>query len=176
MKTVAILTNNRDVFMCILRFHARAGHLQTYETLLKKLSSLQGSDKEQDQYTVDCVALADRNFNVPCESGIRYPSLIAMMNRRQMMWRKAVMCHNVSVYTAMYSVYCAIYSAVNGIHFANMVFAQAHSKHCSGCTRLDLNLLKPSRIEFTQDPTPDLTLPDGETSTPTWLEFVYRTA
>ena len=71
--------------MCILRFHARAGYLQTYETLLKQLSSLQGSDKEQDQYAVDCVALADRNFNVPCESGIRYPSLIAMMNRRQMM-------------------------------------------------------------------------------------------
>jgi hypothetical protein len=51
--------------MCILRFHARAGYLQTYETLLKQLSSLQGSDKEQGQYAVDCVALADRNFNVP---------------------------------------------------------------------------------------------------------------
>ncbi len=48
--------------MCILRFHARAGYLQTYETLLKQLSSLQGSDKEQDQYAVDCVALADRNL------------------------------------------------------------------------------------------------------------------
>jgi hypothetical protein len=162
--------------MCILRFHARAGYLQIYETLLKQLYSLQGSDKEQDQYAVDCVALADRNFNVPCESGIRYPSLIAMMNRRQMMWQKAVMCHNACIYTAMYSVYRAIYSAVHGIHFANMVFVQAHSKHCSGCALLDLNLLKPSRIKFTQDPTPDLTLPDGEGSSPTWLEYVYRTA
>ncbi len=75
--------------MCILRFHARAGYLQTYETLLKQLSSHQGSDKDQhelDQYSVECVALADRNFNVPCESGIRYPSLIAMLNHRQMMW------------------------------------------------------------------------------------------
>jgi hypothetical protein len=62
IKTIAIPTNNKDVFMCILRFHARAGYLQTYETLLKHFSSLQGSDKEQEQYAVDCVALADRNF------------------------------------------------------------------------------------------------------------------
>jgi hypothetical protein len=92
------------------------------------------------------------------------------------MWRKAVMCHNVSVYTALYSVYLAIYSAAHGIHFADMVFAQAHSKHCSGCAHLELNLLKPSWIEFTQDTTPNLTLPDGEASCPMWLEYVYRTA
>ena len=67
------------------------------------------------------------------------------------------MCHNVCVYTALYSVYCTIYSAVHGIHFTNMVFAQANSKHCSGCVRLDINLLKPSRIEFTQDPTDSYT-------------------
>ncbi len=97
--------------MCILRFHARAGCLQTYETLLKQLSSLQGSDKEQDQYAVDCVAPADRNFNVPCESGIRYPSLIAIMNsRRQMMWRKAVMCHNVCVHILPCTLYIVQYT------------------------------------------------------------------
>ena len=99
-----------------------------------------------------------------------------MLNRRQMMWRKVVMCHTVSVYTALYYVYLAIYSAVHCIHFTDMVFAQANSKHCSGCTRLDLNPLKPSRIEFIEDPTPDLTVPDREASSPTWLEYVYRTA
>ncbi len=86
------------------------------------------------------------------------------------------MCHNVSVYAALYYVYLAIYSAVNCIHFTDMVFAQAHSKHCSGCTLLDLNLLKQSWIEFIQDPTPDLTVPDNEASSPTWLEYVYQTA
>lgn len=30
IKTVANLSNNKDVFMCILRFHAHAGYLQTY--------------------------------------------------------------------------------------------------------------------------------------------------
>ena len=36
---------------------------------------------------VETVALADRNFNVPCESGIRYPSLTAMLNPLEMLWR-----------------------------------------------------------------------------------------
>ncbi len=37
IKTVDNLSNNKDVSMCILRFHARAGYLQHYETLLKEI-------------------------------------------------------------------------------------------------------------------------------------------
>jgi hypothetical protein len=81
--------------MCILRFHARAGYLQTYETLLKEINNHPGSDGPDsaplDQYAVESVALADRNLNVPCESGIRYPSLVAMLNRENMMWRPTVL-------------------------------------------------------------------------------------
>ena len=97
IKAVAILTNNKDVFMCIIRFHARAGYLQTYETLLKEIQSHPGSGSVEpeaesvDQYDLDCIALADRNFNVACESGIRYPSLMAMMHQRDLCWRPAVM-------------------------------------------------------------------------------------
>jgi hypothetical protein len=40
---------------------------------------------------------------------------------------------------------------------------------------LDINLLKPSRIGFVQDPAPPLTLPDGVYE-PKWLEYIYRTA
>ncbi len=78
--------------MCILRFQARAGYLQTSETLLKEIQSHSGAGSVEpeaepaDQYGVDCIALAERSFNVPCESGIRYPSLIAIMNRRDMSW------------------------------------------------------------------------------------------
>ena len=73
IKTVANLTNNKDVFMCILRFHARAGYLQTYETLLAEINAHHGSDPvPADQYDVESVALADRNFNLPCEPGVRY--------------------------------------------------------------------------------------------------------
>ena len=41
--------------------------------------------------------------------------------------------------------------------------------------RLDINLLKPSKIELVQDPAPLLTLPDGA-SPPKWLEYIYLTA
>jgi len=57
--------------MCILRFHARAGYLQHYETLLKELNlHPDGEASEEaplDQYDVERSALADRNLNVPCE-------------------------------------------------------------------------------------------------------------
>ena len=45
----------------------------------------------------------------------------------------------------------------------------------AGSVRLDINLLKPSKLEFVQDPAPPLTLPDGAAS-PQWLEYIYRTA
>ena len=76
LKTIANLTNNKDVFMCIIRFHARLGYLQTYETLLKEINAHPGSayvPGADDQYQVECLALADRNMNLPCETGIRYP-------------------------------------------------------------------------------------------------------
>ena len=64
--------------MCILRFHARAGYLQHYETLLKEveLHPAPKADQQEpvDQCDVELCTLADRNHNVLCESGIRYPS------------------------------------------------------------------------------------------------------
>ena len=98
IKTVANLTNNKDVFMCILRFHARAGYLQTYETLLNEINMHPGSALvDDDQFLVESVALSDRNFNLACETGIRYPTLVAMLNRRSMLWRTTVIFHDVYV-------------------------------------------------------------------------------
>ena len=42
--------------------------------------------------------------------------------------------------------------------------------------RLDVNLLKPSRVEFVQDPAPAVTLREGQVPFQNWLEYVYRTA
>ena len=53
---------------------------------------------------------------------------------------------------------------------------QANSKNSSGCIRLDINLLKPSRVELLQAPAPLLSVPDSDASSPKWLEYVYRTA
>jgi len=35
IKTVAHLTNNKDVFLCILRYHCRRGLVQQYEQMLE---------------------------------------------------------------------------------------------------------------------------------------------
>ena len=37
IKAIAGCTNTKVVFMCILRFHARKGYLQHYESILKEL-------------------------------------------------------------------------------------------------------------------------------------------
>jgi hypothetical protein len=60
---MANLTNNKDVFMCILCFDARAGYLQHYDTLLKELDEHTASNSVlPDQYEVECVSLADSNL------------------------------------------------------------------------------------------------------------------
>jgi hypothetical protein len=41
---------------------------------------------------------------------------------------------------------------------------------------LDINLLKPSRIEFVHHPVPQLAMSDTQASSPQWLEYIYSTA
>jgi hypothetical protein len=41
---------------------------------------------------------------------------------------------------------------------------------------LDVDLLKPSRLEFADDPVPMLTMPDAHAPSPQWLEYSYRKA
>jgi hypothetical protein len=41
---------------------------------------------------------------------------------------------------------------------------------------LDINLLKPSRLEFADEPVPLLAMLDAHASSPQWLEYSYRKA
>ena len=88
IKSVAHLTNNKDVFLCILRFHTRVGYLRNYERLLSELEGF--PDAAGDKYATDSINLCDRNFNVACETGIRYPTLPAMLNRDAILLRISV--------------------------------------------------------------------------------------
>ena len=45
-----------------------------------------------------------------------------------------------------------------------------------GYALLDVNLLKPSRIEFVLEPALLLAMSDTQASKPQWLEYIYRTA
>ena len=106
-ESVANLSNNKDVFMCILRFHARAVYLQHYEALLKELQEHVPEDvvsqaAPEDQYDVERVALADRNHNLPSETGLRYQSLLVMCNRHLTTMHLLVICPYIGVHTSTY--------------------------------------------------------------------------
>ena len=70
-------------------------YLQHYETFHKEIDLHSSSDAPHeepvDQYDIELCTLTDRNHNVPCESGIRYPTLVAMQNRPLMTSRISVM-------------------------------------------------------------------------------------
>ena len=75
---------------------------------------------------------------------------------------------NVLVCTCMYCVL-----------LDKMCNVQAHTKQSAGTVRLDINLLKPSRLEFpAQALATPLPLPAVHrgSSPPAWLEYVYRTS
>ena len=60
---------------------------------------------DDDQYLVESVALSDRNFNLACETGILYPTLVAS---RSMMWRTTVIFHDVYEYLFVFGAYLYI--------------------------------------------------------------------
>jgi hypothetical protein len=63
---VGNLLNNKNVFMCVLCFHASAGYLQHYETLLKELNAHPASDAvPPDWNEVEHASLSHCNLNVP---------------------------------------------------------------------------------------------------------------
>jgi type IV secretory pathway protease TraF len=64
IKTVANLTNNKDVFLCIIRFHAQAGYLQTYETLLKEINAHPASEEVEYGLCIYCHVLVYTLMNV----------------------------------------------------------------------------------------------------------------
>jgi len=53
---------------------------------------------------------------------------------------------------------------------------QAYTRNCSGSVCLDINLLKPCRIELVDEPAPLLCISDTQACPPKWLEYIYRTA
>jgi hypothetical protein len=102
IKTVANLSNNKDVFMCIRRSHTCAGYLQHYKTLLKELNVHPASDPvPPDQYEVECASPSDQNLNVPCKSGICFPSMLVMLHHQQTQSKISVILCLVHVHTEL---------------------------------------------------------------------------
>ena len=93
IKGIAHLTNNKDVFLCILRYHCRRGLVQQYEQMLEDMLDVNESDARKLAINHDKIEQAltgDRNFSISCELGVRYPMLKAMLNREDMHLRISV--------------------------------------------------------------------------------------
>ena len=100
---MAHLTNNKDVFLCILRYHCRRGLLQQYEQLLEDMigpGEAQARQLQMDRTRMEKALTGDRNFSIACELGVRYPTLRAMMNRDNLHLRTSVRFH-INVYAYM---------------------------------------------------------------------------
>ena len=121
IKSVAHLTNNKDVFLCILRFHCRCGLIQQYQQILA--DQLEAADCPTtgtiavDSLKIQQALEGDRNFSIACELGLRYPTLKAMLNREYLHLRMSVW---VWVYTwfihGLYMVYTMYMLCINTLY------------------------------------------------------------
>ena len=77
LKKLAGCTNNKDVFMTILKWHVREGHLQYLRNLQ---DDLEDADEEGDDDTDLRNLMAEKDDGNPCELGIRYRILQAILS------------------------------------------------------------------------------------------------
>ena len=100
IKSVAHLTNNKDVFLCILRYHCCRGLIQQYEQMLEDIiddSSAGSLPMEMNQEKMEKALTSDRNFSISCELGVHYPTLRAILNSEGhstiiSLWRRLEFC------------------------------------------------------------------------------------
>ena len=110
IKSVAHLTNNKDVFLCILRYHCRRGLVQQYEQMLEDMIDDTRTESRPIEMEMDKIEKAlngDRNFSISCELGLRYPALKAMLNREDLHLRIAVSFTYILVISLYY--FCFVY-------------------------------------------------------------------
>jgi hypothetical protein len=81
-KALAHCTNNKDIFLTILRWHARAAHLQYLRNLEVDLADAEAEDDGSASASVVARLEAEKNDAISCELGIRYPTLQSIMGAR----------------------------------------------------------------------------------------------
>jgi len=77
LKKLAGCTNNKDVFLTILKWHVREGHVQYLRTLQ---ADLEDAEEEGDDDTDLRPLMADKDDGISCELGIRYPMLQSILS------------------------------------------------------------------------------------------------
>ena len=81
IKKIGHCTNNKEVFLTILRHHVREGHLQYLHKLRADLLAEDTEDTDEVYKCNDILeAAAAKNDSLPCELGLRYPLLQSIMS------------------------------------------------------------------------------------------------
>ena len=79
VKKVAHCTNNKDVFLTILRYHVREGHLQYLQKLRADLAGEDDDHSEPVPAVMEQVESerkkSAKNDSISCDLGLRYPLL-----------------------------------------------------------------------------------------------------
>jgi hypothetical protein len=120
-KNLADCTNNKDIFLTLLRWHVRAAHLQYLRSL--EVDMADAGDQDDDPGLSVVTGLeADRNDGISCELGIRYPTLQSIMagQRNHLSIQVHDMYHDIyhSIYHSIYhAIYIEIYHGIyHGIY------------------------------------------------------------
>jgi hypothetical protein len=74
-KKLANCTNNKEVYLTVLRAHAREGHLQYLKALEADLADAAPEDGDGAEESVSAATVDNECEAVSCELGIRYPTL-----------------------------------------------------------------------------------------------------
>ena len=91
-KRLAHCTNNKDVFLCIMRWHVRAGHLQYLRSLDVDAADAEaeGQHMEEGEVGPRIPGMSERDYlssaghdEIPCELRIRYSTLQAIMSGKR---------------------------------------------------------------------------------------------
>ena len=107
-KNLADCTNNKDIFLTLLRWHVRAAHLQYLRSL--EVDMADAGDQDDDPGLSVVTGLeADRNDGISCELGIRYPTLQSIMagQRNHLSIQVHYIYHDI-----YHSIYHIIYHAI----------------------------------------------------------------
>jgi len=103
-KRLARCTNNQDVFLCIMRWHVRAGHLQYLRSL--DVDAVDGEDGDGYAASLEGFQVNKglNNNALPCELGIRYPTLQGIMSGKRNIQTTLVLYYAIYVYDIAYYI------------------------------------------------------------------------
>ena len=108
-KNLSERTNNKDIFLTLLRWHVRAAHLQYLRNL--EVDMADAGDDDDPGLSLITQLEADKNDGISCELGIRYPTLQSIMAGRRNHLSIQVNYIYILLYIIIYNmVYIIIYS------------------------------------------------------------------